>query len=370
MSHHFPEGIASDSAFLNRESERKLLINRIKANQHTVLIAPRRYGKTSLVIKVAGEIKLAYASVDLLPTYSETHIFDQMLHHIGQLILQLLPPAKKAKETLIHIFQQMKPEISVGAFGQRLTLTPSNKPLQDMTALLLKLDETATTFKKQAVIFMDEFQQISQLKNYPAIEAAIRHAVERSKNIAYVFSGSNRHLLEQMFGDTSRPLYRLCQTISLDRMKTSVYEGYLQERAIEKWGKTLSNESLTEIFSCCQLHPYYMNALCQRVWGNHTLPTAEQVKAYWRDYVDTQRHMMSHDITALSPNQRRTLIGLTHYPTAHVQSHAFSLRLKLSTSSLQQAVTTLMQKDLIYRDDEGIYRILDPAITYYLKNFN
>lgn len=81
----------------------------------------------------------------------------------------------------------MNPEISVGAFGQRLSFHLSNNPLQDITELLLKLDETAHHFKKRVVIFIDEFQQISQLKNYHSIEASIRHAVERSRNVAYVF---------------------------------------------------------------------------------------------------------------------------------------------------------------------------------------
>ena len=96
----------------------------------------------------------------------------------------------KAKEKLINIFKKMKHEISMSAFGQKLSLTLSGNPLQDITELLLKLDETAKHFKKRAVIFIDEFQQISQLKNYHSLEASIRHAVERGKILLMFFQGA------------------------------------------------------------------------------------------------------------------------------------------------------------------------------------
>jgi uncharacterized protein len=213
---------------------------------------------------------------------------------------------------------------------------------------------------------MDEFQQISELKNYHSIEASIRHAAERSKNIAYVFSGSNRHLLQQMFGDKSRPLYRLCQTLAIERMCQEVYVPHLQHLAHIRWKKTLPIERLEQIFELTERHPFYMNVLCQLLWEKDAIPTEELTLAIWQNYVKTQRQIISHDVIKLSINQRRVMTALAHAPAKEIQSIEFLAPLKISASSAQQAVNVLVQKDLVYRDEQNIYRILDPAIRHYL----
>ena len=366
MLKYFPEGVALGDAFINRENERSYLINRVKANKHSVLMAPRRYGKTSLVIKVANEMKIPYCSIDLLAAYDDEYVRDQIVAKVSRLVFELLPRVKKAKDKLISIFRQMKPEISVGVFGQRLSLSLSKSPLQDITDLLLKLDETAKHFKKRAVIFMDEFQQISQLKNYHSIEASIRYAVERSENITYVFSGSNRRLLKQMFGDQGRPLYRLCQTINIERMEKQVYIKHLQKLAKERWKKSMGDKSMEKIFAVTQLHPYYMNVLCQLLWEKDAVPPDDDVDAIWHSYVKSQKKIISHDIMGLSLNQRKVITALAQSPVKEIQSAEFTAKHKISASSAQQSLEVLMAKDLVDQREDGFYRALDPAIEYYL----
>ncbi|MCK4608922.1 MAG: ATP-binding protein [Gammaproteobacteria bacterium] len=364
---YFPEGLALGDYFLNRVTERDYLISRIKSNKHTILMAPRRYGKTSLVTKVAGEMNLAYCSIDLLAAYSEEYVRNQIVNKVSQLVFELFPNLDKAKSKLITIFKQMKPEISVGAFGQKLTLNLSNYPLQDITDVLLKLDETAKNFKKQAVIFLDEFQQISQLVNHNSIEASIRHAVERSENISYVFSGSDRHLLQQMFGDHSRPLYRLCQTLTLERMEKKVYIERLQKLAKAKWKKKLADAVLERIFIQTELHPFYMNVLCQIIWEENHIPAAESIDRIWHNYVIAQRQIISSDIMKLSLNQKKIIIALAASPTTEIQSTNFTAPLKISASSAQQSTAILRKNDLVYKDIDGFFRILDPAMRYFLN---
>ncbi len=363
---YFPEGVAQGEAFINREDERDYLIKRIKSNKHCVLIAPRRYGKTSLVMKVSKEMEIPHCAIDLLAAYSAEYVRDQIITKVGQLVFELLPPVKKATSKLINIFQHMKPEVTLSAFGQKLSLRLSNQPLQDITDVLLKLDETAKFFKKRAVIFIDEFQQISQLKNHASLEAAIRHAVERSGNISYIFSGSNRHLLQQMFGDQGRPLYRLCQTITLNRMTEDVYSKQLQKLADIKWGELLSDTVLERIFICTEFHPFYMNVLCQMIWEQDVIVTAATVDELWHDYVKSQRSIISHDVTTLSVNQRKIITALAASPVKEIQAAKFTTSLKISASSEQQSVEKLLKNDLVYQDSDGLFHVLDPAMRYYL----
>lgn len=363
---YFPEGVAVGSAFINRETEKAILTKRIKTNKHSLLMAPRRYGKTSLVLKVASDMELPYCSIDLLAAYSEEYVRDQIIDKVSGLACELLPRYNKAKEILINIFKSMKPEISLGAFGQKLQLTLSNQPLHDISDVLLKLDKTAKHFKKHAVVFIDEFQQISQLKNHHSIEASIRHAVERSENISYVFSGSHRQLLKQMFGDQGRPLYRLCQVISIGRMSHDVYTQHLQKLSHVRWKKSIGNDQLDRIFKLTELHPFYMNVLCQLLWEENSIPSINKIDNIWDAFVKSQKHVIAHDVTELSVNQRRILTALAKAPAKKIQAVEFTAQLKISASSSQQAADILLSKDLIDQDECGFYRILDPAIKYYL----
>ena len=364
---YFPEGLALGKAFLNREVERNTLTQRIHSTQHTVLMAPRRYGKTSLVMQVIQDLKVCHASIDFLTTYSEDNIRDRIAFQIERLALTLLPNIHKAKEKLLSVFKRMKPELTFSAFGQRLSLQLGAEPLQAISDLLERLDETAAHFEKKVVIFMDEFQQISQVKNYHAIEAAIRHSVERSQHIAYVFAGSQRQLLSQMFAEYGRPLYRLCQVLPIHRMEKTVYVPRFRKLAKEKWHTALSHETMERIFEKTELHPFYTNVLCQALWREKTLVTPEQVDFVWHTYVHTQRHVVNHDLMNLSLNQRKVILALAKSPTQAIQSVDFTAPLKISTSSAQQALETLMRKDLVEIDPQGFYRVLDPAMRYYLN---
>jgi len=363
----FPEGVAIGAAFVNREEERALLKKRIEAAQHTVLMAPRRYGKTSLVLKVAEELKLPHGTIDLFAAYNEEYVRDQLTDKVSKLVIELLPRFEKAKEKVFKIFKTMKPEISLGGFGQRLNLHLYSNPLQDITSLLLKLDETAKTFDKKVVIFMDEFQQISELKNYHAIEASIRHAVERSQHVSYVFSGSNRHLLNQMFGDQGRPLYRLCQTIELGRIQSDKYIKRFKRLSKKHWGEELSSEAMHAILRLTECHPFYVNAFCQAIWEQDKQPNNEEkVEKLWYNYIKRQRYNISLDVMKLSPNQRKVLIALARAPAHEVQATDFIAKLKISASSSHQAVDVLTKKDFVMNSDDG-YALVDPAVKYYLN---
>ena len=352
-----------------RKTEKAALSKRIQTIQHTVLVALRRYGKTSLVLNVIADLKWPYCNVDLLTAYDCEYVRQHLLDHIGKLAFALLPKTRQASQVLLKIFAGMKPELTITALGQQLKLSWFHDPLQDVTQALLKLNETARHFKKKAVIFIDEFQQISLFQHYQALEGAIRHAVERSDHIAYIFSGSNRQLLIQMFGDKSRPLYRLCQVLTIERMGTEAYRTRFQKLAKQRWQATLSAETIDTILTLTDHHPFYTNVFCQQLWENPSLPTPESTIQDWHAFVLTQRHLIVQDIVLLSGNQKKILIALAEKPSDQVLSAHFTGRLHLSASSTKQAITALLQKDLIYRNTHDQYAVLDPAICYYLSHF-
>jgi len=362
----FPTGLALGKAFINRTEERKHLSHRVNNNQHTVLMAPRRYGKTSLVVKVSEELGLPYSMVDLFSSDSEEEIRDLIAEKVGELVFQLSGNLEKLKKTVLNVFKIMKPELVLGAFGLKLQITFSKNPVDDISKLLLNLNQVAEQTGQKAVFFMDEFQQMSELKKCHKLEASIRHAVERSKNITYIFSGSNKHLLSKMFGDDSRPLYKLCHIMELGKILPEHYIPYLNTHAKIKWRKLFDDACLDCIFTLTDCHPFYMNMLCQLIWDQDKYPNTEIITEIWSRYVDTQRHFIEPTIASLSLNQRKILKALANSSSSETLSIEFLTPIKISTSSARQSLDYLQKKGLIQKLSVREYSILDAAIKYFL----
>ena len=149
---------------------------------------------------------------------------------VTQLLTEIMPASKKAKQKLLGYFSRMNPTIELSVFGQNIRLNPDEKtPEETIMKLLMNLDDAAGELRRKIIFVMDEFQQIAALENSHSLEASIRHAVERSRNVFYIFSGSSRTLLEAMFKNKDRPLYHLCDEIRLSRIQPSHYESFIQK---------------------------------------------------------------------------------------------------------------------------------------------
>ncbi len=364
----FPSGIAEGGAFCNRTAERKLLAEYMQDLTHAVIVAPRRYGKSSLVKKVVTDHDLFYSWTDFLTVSSKKEVEWKVGKAVAELLYKLAPDLKKLQLNFQKFFKSVNPDLVVQALGASLTIHPNFEKNIEIDEALMGLDNYAHELGKKAVIVFDEFQEISMLKEHKVIEALIRHAVERSKATTYIFSGSNRHLLVSMFGSSDRPLYRLCQTLTVERISENEYKKFLKEVMPKEWKEPLSIEAFSKIMLLTERHPYYVNGLCRVLWKRQSAPTPDEVMAAWTEYVNINRKSISSDISGLSLNQKRMISTLARAPGAEVFGKEFSHQADLSTSSIKQVLEVLTAKDIVYKDEDGIYRLLDPALKQFVLN--
>ncbi len=366
MSDLFPAGLAEGQAFCNRVDERKMLKANIANVNHTVLVAPRRYGKSSLVKKVMDETSVHYAWVDFLAASSQKQVERQIGHAVAQLIYQIAPDLKKLQLNFSKFFKSMHPDFMIQVLGSSLSLHSNFEQSIAIDEALLGLDAYAQEVGKKAVIMLDEFQQISLLKEHRTIEALIRHAVERSKAITYIFSGSNRRLLTAMFSGSDRPLYKLCWAMPLERINIAEYEKFINASARKNWGSNLTPEVFQEIMAMTEQHPFYVNGLCNRLWQQKKQPTIVDVQQTWEWYVRLNRATIVADIIDLSANQKKVLTALATHPSREVFSKEFSTISDIPVASTRQVIDVLLSKDLIFQDETKCYRVLDPAVRRFL----
>lgn len=366
----FPQGLATGEAFLNREKERERLRTSFLNNEHTVIVAPRRYGKSSLIRQVLLDTKISGKRIDLLPATNAAFVNRAIKTCVSDLINEIAPKTKQARQKLMNFIMELHPKLSFNLFGQGLEITAVRSSESNIVDLLIGLDAAAKQVNKKVAICLDEFQQIGLLKNSHSIEASIRHAVESSQFVTYIFSGSNRHLLSQMFNTKSRPLYHLCDLMRLERISQQTYVDILYDRATQKWSVNIDRATINEITSLTKCHPYYVNALCRQIWKKLEPPSVASVQRDWFSYIDTQNHWISDDLGRLSPNQRNILAALAYEPIAEPYSQEFSEKVKIGPSSIKTSLGILMRNDFVSKGKKGKYEVLDPAIETYLQKIN
>ena len=366
---YFPTYLALGSAFCNRKEEIKRILYDLHGNTPILLISPRRYGKTSLALKAFEKIKWPYAHVDLYKALSEGDIVTYILNGIGQLLGQLESAPKKLMLLVGEFFSNLQLKVVYEKAGLQLEFNQKpKKPTDLILKTLEKLQELAIKKGKRVVLFLDEFQVIGEVINNNSMEAVIREAAQKSTHVSYVFSGSNRHLMEQMFYDRKRPFYKLCDQIKLDRIHEKEYEHYINIAAKETWNKTLEQSTLEMIFELSECHSYYVNKLCSLLWLQPDSPKKQDVISTWENFVLENKSSVERELSLLTINQRKLLIYLsTQGKTRELFSKKITQQINLTSSSVQRAVEPLIEKDYIYSDQDKSYGVLDPLIQSVLR---
>jgi len=131
MNIKFPAGLALGDAFYDRVQERQDLTKNINHGIHTVLIAPRRFGKTSLIRKVLDESKLSYIWLDFMAITSKDEAQTRFLTHISELIVKIAKTEERLKKLMTKYFKRFRPEIAVGIPGfLKVTFKPEEIALR------------------------------------------------------------------------------------------------------------------------------------------------------------------------------------------------------------------------------------------------
>jgi len=360
---YFPLGKAHGKAFCNRTEEAKWLSDNIKACKHSLLIAPRRFGKSSLTDKACQ--KLGYPFITLnFNTCSDEQDVDRLIRRgvsklIGESIGQVDKIARLIKEYVTHLTLKINISEQVGL---ELSAIDEDNATVNITEALQLLEKLLANKGKRAVIVMDEFQAVGQIAKGKGIEAAIRNVIQDNQYLTIIFSGSNRHLLQSMFEDDTRPLYKLCRKQQLGKISEEHYNKHINIIAQETWKKPLSNEILSTIMLLSERHPYYVNYLCDVIWtDNNKLPTANTVTQAWEIVLSEEYSDANKEIAQLSLGQRKVLMQLAISGKNQLMSQEISNSLSMPTSSIALALNKLAEKDIIEKAGDS-YGIINPVI--------
>jgi hypothetical protein len=339
--------------FCDREQETRALINHIMSGQSTTLAAIRRLGKTALIHHVQQKLKPAWIPIytDILPTENT----DDLLKYLATSIIQAVPEKSRQGKKIWELIKSLRPIIGYDSYSGMPNLSFSLRPEESRRPVeeLLDLMEQGD---KPVLYAIDEFQQIL---SYPEanVDAWLRKTIQELKNVVFIFSGSQQHLMNDLFSNPSRPFFRSTSFMQLEKISAGVYRKFIMAQ-FHKQGRKIDRDTVDEILAWTDVHTYYVQLLCNRVFAN--IP-GDVPPGAWKEeaakLLKEQEYVFYSYREVLTQAQWQflkaaALEGMLYAPT----SKDFIGRYRLgSPATILRSIDSLLRKELLYKDfdDQG-----------------
>ena len=370
MEKPFVFGVAtSGDNFTDREKETQRLLLNFTHGVNTILISPRRWGKTSLVKKVAQLAqtktrKIVYLDIFSCRTESEfyrlfaTSVLKQTSSKWDEWV-------ENTKQFLAHI----NPKISIGTDPMNDFSISFEYSMQDNAGNdILQLPEKIAIEKGiQIVICIDEFQQISDFEDSKTFQKKLRTVWQLQQHVSYCLFGSKKHLMNELFEKKNLPFYKFGDAIYLTKIETKYWIEYICKR-FENTGKHISPELAKEICRLVDNHSSYVQQLAWLLWIRTTdIATEEQLTHALEDLLDQNNILFQSETENLSAYQMNFLKAVIDGIHSKFSSKEIILKYNLGTSAnIVRLKSALLQKELIGTDGKEII-LADPVFGVWFK---
>lgn len=358
-------GVVTGEAFCNRAQELKDLIYHAKNGQNVLLYSHRRMGKTSLVHQVMRKLenqrpKIRSIYIDLYGTIDSKDFIEAVFSGIAQIETRV--------DKLLKLVSGLKLSGSVDPMTGQPSVVVSLEP-SDHPVYLDKAMNTLAAYsqKQKLLVIFDEFQEIA---NYPAksFEKRLRAHIQQHSNIAYIFSGSQKHILSQMFHSTDRAFYQMATSYPLNQIELPHYMKWAQSIFAQK--KTvLADDIICDVVTRCEFQPMYIQQFFFELWRCKKIDRGA-IEAIELKILDRRENEFMILWDSLTPNQRRALrlIAVTGGQRIYYAEslHRFGFK---SGSILKRALTSLNTRGITAKNKT--HQIHDAMLKkWVIRNFS
>lgn len=261
--------VATGENFTDRSEETERLLQNFRGLVNTTIISPRRWGKSSLVARVAELIQkqeksLKICMIDLFNVRTEEEFYTLLANSILKAVStkweEIVADAK-------HFLGRLVPRISFST-GQdaEVSFGVSWEELQRNPDEVLDLAEALAEAKGiRVMVCVDEFQNVAYFDDALAFQKKLRAHWQRHSRVGYCLFGSKRHMLLEVFADPSMPFYKFGDLLFLQKIAKVEWIPFIQRR-FEDTGKTIDTAEAGRLVDLVDNHPYYVQQLAQQVW--------------------------------------------------------------------------------------------------------
>lgn len=363
--------IASGKMFINRTTERNHLTQNFKSGINTMLISPRRWGKSSLVL--ASSKSLAKENKDIRFCYLDLFRINTIQEFYNALAIEILKASSgkwqewvsSAKEFLSGI----SPSISLGPDpSQEFSLKINFDKNEKEEGEILNLTEKIAKKKKiKFVVCIDEFQKITEFEAGNAFQQKLRSHWQEQQNTSYCLYGSKRHIISELFTSQSQPFYQFGDLIFLPKIDEKYWHTFILKQ-FKSTGKSISKEIIDQIISISANHPYHMQQFAHHLWRNTDKITDEKAVRYTiNELLINNEILFKREIDNLTSLQLGMLKAIVNRES-HLNSMETVKKYGLGSPGNVNTLKKSLESKEIIDFYESEYQFINPFFEYWLKN--
>lgn len=336
--------------FTNRKEDAKRLKANLTHNINTILISPRRWGKTSLVKKVLRDIDtdgVIPVFIDIFQCKSEYDFYNTFATAVIKQTSDRLDEWIEIAKTFLS---NISPKFSFGSDPMNdFSLSLEWNPKSDSPTEILSLPEKIANKKNvHLIICLDEFQQIADFTDSLTFQKKLRTIWQHQQNVTFCMFGSKKHLMENIFNDKSMPFYKFGDMMFLKKISEEEWIPFICNRFRET-GKSITAEQAGKICATTENLSSYVQHLSWIVWyKSNKSVTNEDIDSAIDDLLEQNKVFFQREVEQLSELQLNFLRALSNGISTGFSSKEVIREYRLeSSANIQSIKKSLIKKDII-----------------------
>jgi len=367
--------IAVFDNYTDREKEMQLLKNNFISLINTIIISPRRWGKTSLVNRVSETLRkeqnkeMIICNLDIFSCRTEEQFYKAFANAVLKSSLSVWDEFVAGVRKYLGRFV---PNISFSDATQTYEISfgiDFKDPQRSLDEILDLPQRIAEDTGKKMVICIDEFQNIAEYRDSLAFQRVLRSHWQTHNRVCYCLFGSKRHLLMNIFNAYNMPFYKFGDILFLQKIDRKDWIKFIVER-FRVTGKSISEELSGKIADTMQNHPYYTQQYSQQVWLRTEQECNESIlQSALSALIDQLSLLFTNIIDNLTARQINFLLAIANNETNFSSQRVLQKYDLGSSSNIKNLKNSLLEKDLIDILSGNKIVIQDPTFEYWIKNF-
>ena len=360
-------GYVSPDYFCDREQEAQKLISALQNGRNVTLISPRRMGKTGLIRHIFHQME---AEKQAKCYYVDLYKTDSLASLVEQLAITVLgsldTTEKKIIKQVTTFFKSLRPLLSFDSLTGVPTFMVDVKPElaeHSLAEIFSYMEQSG----QLCIIAMDEFQTIADYSENN-MEALLRSHIQHLSSVHFIFSGSQRHVLENMFTSANRPFYQSTQIMNLYEIEEQSYYEFAKKK-LETHHQELPADVFGYLYQTLAGHTWYVQMLLNRLYesGEPSI-SMTVIDKVLTGIVDENEATFQTFMRLVTPAQAKLLRAIAREGSVQqALSQSFISQYHLGASStVRSAIKTLIEKELVL-DCQGAYQVYDRFFALWLK---
>lgn len=341
----------SKELFCDREQELKEIVSFLTNGSNVTLISPRRYGKTGLIFRTFEDLREKNYSCIYADIFSAQSL-DDFIKILSEAILSSI-----ANESLIKKFfvalKNVRPLLSYDTLSGNPQITFTFQLDEQKKLTLKSIFDFLEKQGKQIVLAINEFQQIRDFKE-TNIEALLRTYIQQMHHVKFIFCGSKKHLMADMFTNAKKPFYESSRTIYIDRIDSEKYKEFII-RLFQKAKKNIDENAVNFILDWTKRHTYYTQFVCNQVFAESSNRiTLEDVKKVASNIIRFEITNFIERRNLITDKQWKYLVAVAKEGEVKKPTAAdFLMKYKIgNAATAKKILTALVEKELLLEQSD------------------